>query len=410
MGSEKKRIATNIMRKFLIQFAIIGSLMIINPVKSQSCRVKDRATKKNVQCEFPFKFEGETHYGCIDYIQVKNGRKIPGKPWCSTKVRGSQREHVKGGSHFGNCDDSCPNAEEGLRQHQQSQNRPSSSAVSATGKNSGLWKPNPDLGECGMRLTVSNIAGDEIFYVCGGSLINKKYVLTAAHCIDTGNGRPVEVVSGEHVVGKDPDCNRDKSICNPSVIRRNIDSNRDIIVHNGYDQKQAYKHDIALIRINDPVPLFQENPQISAANPICLPWSEDNAEIAYYVEEGNRATVAGWGRTRSRNSQNAQNQLRKDKVNVKHLQQVAVPIANDKCTKPPFNIDTDRQICAGGERGKDSCNGDSGGPLFIRDRSSDPWIQIGLVSFGTTRCAKGVPGVYTRVIHYLPWINSHLKP
>ena len=163
------------------------------------------------------------------------------------------------------------------------------------------------------------------------------------------------------MIGKDPDCDRNvetrcnkdpdcyRSLCDPSVFRRNIDSTRDIIVHEGYDEKQSYKHDIALIRINDPVPLFQENPQISAANPICLPWSEDS--LAYYVEEGDKPTVAGWGRTRSRNSQNAQNQLRKDKVNVKHLQQVAVPIANDKCTKPPFNIDTDRQICAGGERG-----------------------------------------------------------
>jgi len=417
--------------KIFILIASIGSLINITPVLSQSCTVRDRATQRNVQCEFPFKFEGETHYGCIDYIIAKNGRKVPGRPWCSTKVSGSQREHVKGGRHFGNCDDSCPDAEEGLRLHQQSQNKPSSSA---TGKNSGLWKPNADFGECGKRITVSNIvggrrakigeypwmallgydspnvAGNEIFYVCGGSLINKKYVLTAAHCIDTGEGRPVEVVLGEHVVGKDPDCSKkDPTKCNPPVIRRNLDQQRDIIVHEGYDKKANYKHDIALIRINDPVPLFQENPQISAANPICLPWSEDN--FAYFIDDGDFATVAGWGRTRRKNSAFTSQQLLNNKVNVNHLQQLKVPIANGKCeARPKLGFDKTRQICAGGEKGKDSCSGDSGGPLFARESTNDPWTQVGLVSFGTAACGIGIPGIYTRVTNYLDWIDSHLKP
>ena len=170
---------------------------------------------------------------------------------------------------------------------------------------------------------------------------------------------------GEHVIGKDPDCDRNaetrcnkdpgclRSLCDPSVFRRNIDSTRDIIVHEGYDEKQSHKHDIALIRINDLVPLFEENPKISLIRPICLPWSKDSekAEVAYNVQEGNKTTLAGWGRTRSKNSQNDQNQLIEDRFNVTHLQKVRVPIANDKCTKPPFNIDTERQICAGGEQG-----------------------------------------------------------
>ena len=60
--------------------------------------------------------------------------------------------------------------------------------------------------------------------------------------------------------------------------------------------------------------------------------------------------------------------------------------------------------------GKDSCNGDSGGPLIWKDYTDDPYYQIGLVSFGTKDCAKGTPGVYTRVAEYMDWIESKLQP
>ena len=60
--------------------------------------------------------------------------------------------------------------------------------------------------------------------------------------------------------------------------------------------------------------------------------------------------------------------------------------------------------------GFDACQGDSGGPLVIRETPEDPWYQIGLVSFGTTYCGVGVPGIYTRITNYLPWIASKLQP
>merc|ERR1712217_884391 len=89
-----------------INGSIVGEK--IDPSKG-SCRVKDLATKQFLQCEFPFKFKGQTYNGCIDFIDIKNGQKVPGKPWCSTKVRGADREHVSGGSHYGDCNSFCPN-------------------------------------------------------------------------------------------------------------------------------------------------------------------------------------------------------------------------------------------------------------------------------------------------------------
>ena len=60
--------------------------------------------------------------------------------------------------------------------------------------------------------------------------------------------------------------------------------------------------------------------------------------------------------------------------------------------------------------GKDSCSGDSGGPLIVRNRIEDPMYLKGIVSFGTKKCGKGFPGVYINVTHYIPWILETLKP
>jgi len=89
-------------------FILVCAILIAQEAFGQSCMVKEKATNKTIKCEFPFKYEGEIHNTCIDFIDVKDGKKVPGDPWCSTKVRGSEREHVSGGKHFGDCDSSCP--------------------------------------------------------------------------------------------------------------------------------------------------------------------------------------------------------------------------------------------------------------------------------------------------------------
>lgn len=101
----------------------------------------------------------------------------------------------------------------------------------------------------------------------------------------------------------------------------------------------------------------------------------------------------------------------------KTLLKVSVPVSRgDECARAymplQLSIASDRQLCAG-EAGKDSCNGDSGGPLTTAGQVQDSLriVQHGIVSFGPSHCAtKDTPGVYTRVTHYVPWIVSNIEP
>ena len=66
---------------------------------------------------------------------------------------------------------------------------------------------------------------------------------------------------------------------------------------------------------------------------------------------------------------------------------------------------TDGVLCAGGgTSGRDACRGDSGGPLRVE--TDDGPRLVGVVSAGEGCSAPGVPGLYTRVSHYIDWIDS----
>lgn len=75
---------------------------------------------------------------------------------------------------------------------------------------------------------------------------------------------------------------------------------------------------------------------------------------------------------------------------------------------------TDKQICAGGNDGKDSCAGDSGGPLkYITTNlwGITSYVQYGIVSYGPRHCGiDGQPGIYTKIMPYVKWILDNLKP
>ena len=86
--------------------------------------------------------------------------------------------------------------------------------------------------------------------------------------------------------------------------------------------------------------------------------------------------------------------------NFYELLQVPVQ-SGSKCTDVGFNINPDLQVCAGGERGKSACRGDSGGGLFINDEDGGPWYLFGIVSFGGFDCEAEIPEAYTRYDYYI---------
>lgn len=229
---------------------------------------------------------------------------------------------------------------------------------------------------------------------CGATILNKRWVLSAAHCVEEADLKKAKepkywhITAGEvkkhthwynsffHEVGK---------MLGVEKLQTWTLHATQIVVHPNYDPSNLWRNDVALFKLEDDLPIGD----IDYISEVPLPTSESN-----WPAKGDNCIMTGWGCSESGGS------------TVDHAVTDNFTYVDDSQCKRTFSgIDTKTQFCAHKSAGL--CSGDSGGPLVCK--KGDTYQLAGVASFAMTYNPEDNPSGFTRVSYYIDFIKKYIN-